>query len=130
MLIALEENIKSNFCFNTQALGMRDAQGNNEKLSIATTEDANRAIGSIDAALHQVNKQRADLGAYQNRAEMAKKGIDIAAENMQSAESLVRDTNMAEEMVKYTRDLILGQAATALLGQANSKQDLVLSLLK
>jgi len=124
----MDQNIKVYIgTMTAQGLGMRSEQ---DKLSISSTEDANRSIGSIDAALKQVNKQRADLGAYQNRAEMAKKGIDIAAENMQAAESKIRDADMAEEMVKYTKDLILQQAATAMLGQANMSHSLVLSLLK
>jgi len=110
-----------------QALGMRNYQ---EKISYESSEDANRALGTIDAALKVVNKQRADLGAYQNRAEFAKKGIDIAAENLQAAESRIRDANMAEELVKYTRDQILMQAATAMLGQANMGSAHILSLLK
>jgi flagellin len=80
--------------------------------------------------LKTINKQRADLGAYQNRLEMAIKGIDSGAENMQAAESRIRDADMAKEMVSYTKNNILTQAATAMLAQANSKGQGVLQLLQ
>jgi flagellin len=87
------------------------------------------AIGRIDTALKQVSKQRADLGGYQNRFETAVDGIAVAAENLQAAESRVRDVDMASEMVKYTRDQIMVQAGTAMLAQANVRAQSVLSLL-
>ncbi len=101
----------------------------NDILSFSTPENANMAIGVIDAALRQVSKQRADLGAYQNRLEMAVTGIDIGAENMQAAESRIRDVNMAAEMVDYVKNQILMQAGTAMLAQANMKTQAVLQLL-
>ena len=111
------------------ALGLQTAQGQQGSISIATPEDANQAIGTVDSALKLVSKQRADLGAYQNRFEMAAQGVAIAAENMQAAESRIRDTNMASEMVNYTRDSILSQAGTAMLAQANVSTQSVLKLL-
>ena len=104
-----------------EALGLKGAQGLEEQISISTPEAANLAIGTIDNALKLVNKQRADLGAYQNRLEIASRGIAIAAENTQSSESVIRDTDMAAQMVEYTRDSILTQASTAMLAQANSQ---------
>ena len=80
----------------------------------------------MDSALRQVSKQRADLGAYQNRFEMASKGVAVAAENMQAAESLIRDTDMAQQMVDYTKNSILMQSSTAMLAQANLKPRSVL----
>ena len=80
--------------------------------------------------LKNVNKQRADLGAYQNRMEMAQKGINVAAENTQAAESRIRDTDYASEMVEYTKNQILQSASTAMLAQANSQSQNVLALLK
>ena len=112
-----------------QALGLQNSQNVGESLSIATPESANQAIGSLDYALRAVSKQRADLGAYQNRFEMAAQGIAIAAENMQAAESRIRDTDMASEMVNYTRDAILNMAGTAMLAQANMRTQSVLQLL-
>ncbi len=113
-----------------QALGLRGAQDTEEQLSIATPDGANMAIGTIDAALKSVSRQRADLGAYQNRFELASNGIAVAAENMQSAESRIRDTDMASEMVEYTKNSILSQAGTAMLAQANSQSQNVLALLQ
>ncbi|MFP4330082.1 MAG: flagellin [Alkalispirochaetaceae bacterium] len=109
------------------ALGMRDA--NTDVLSISTPNNANSAIGSIDAALRVVNKQRADLGAYQNRLEMAITGIDVGAENLAAAESRIRDTNMAQEVVDFTKNQILVQSSTAMLAQANQQPQSVLQLL-
>jgi flagellin len=111
-----------------EALKLVD-MGNKEVLSISTPESANQAIGTLDDALKTVNKQRADLGAYQNRFEMAQKGVAIASENLQAAESIIRDTNMAQEMVNFTRDNILTQAGTSMLAQANAKSNLVMQLL-
>jgi flagellin len=103
--------------------------GTNEALSISTPENANAAIGTLDDALKTINKQRADLGAYQNRFEMAQKGISIASENLQAAESRMRDADMAGEMVEYTKNQILTQSSTAMLGQANVRTQSVMQLL-
>jgi flagellin len=112
-----------------QALGLENAQGGTGIVSIATTTDANQAIGTLDTALSQVSRQRADLGAYQNRFEMAAQGIAIAAENLQASESRIRDVNMANEMVNFTRLSILNQAGTSMLAQANVRPQGVLQLL-
>jgi flagellin len=109
-------------------LGVREV-GTGEILSLSTPELSNRAIGMLDAALKRVNQQRADLGAYQNRMEHAVKGIDIGAENLQAAESRIRDTDMAKEMVDHVKNQILIQAGTAMLAQANQKTQTVLQLL-
>jgi len=103
--------------------------GQNTPKTIATPDEANRLIGDVDDALKKVSKQRADLGAYQNRFEMAVKGVDIAAENMQASESVIRDTDMAAEMVGFTKNQILMQAGTAMLAQANTKSQTTLRLL-
>jgi len=111
------------------ALGLTNSQGDAGKLSISDPEEANMAIGSVDAALKIVSKQRADLGAYQNRFEIAAQGVAVAAENIQAAESRIRDTNMASKMVDYTKDTILSQSGTAMLAQANLRTQSVLQLL-
>jgi len=113
---------------SAKALGLNDSQGEG-KISIADPSEANLAIGTVDAALKIVSKQRADLGAYQNRFEIAAHGVAIAAENLQAAESRIRDTNMANKMVDYTKDSILNQTGTAMLAQANLRSQSVLSLL-
>ncbi len=111
------------------ALGMRDI-GTEEVMTIAAPSDANRAIGTLDEALKIINKQRADLGAYQNRLDYAVKGLDIAAENTQASESRIRDTDMASAMVEFTKNQVLSQSGIAMLAQANSQSQSVLSLLQ
>ena len=111
------------------ALGLRSI-GSEEILSLAAPDDANASIGVLDEALKKINKQRADLGAYQNRLDFTVKGIDIAAENLQAAESRIRDTDMASQMVEFTKNQILTQAGTAMLAQANARSQSVLSLLQ
>ncbi len=98
-------------------------------ISISTPAAANEAIGRVDEALQTLSRQRADLGAYQNRFEMASRGVAIAAENLQAAESQIRDTNMAHEMVGFVRNQILMQSNTAMLAQANIMPQSVLKLL-
>ena len=112
------------------SLGLKGAQGGDEQISISSPDEANLTLATIDEALKNVTKQRADLGAYQNRFEMAAKGINIAAENTQASESRIRDTDMASEMVKFTKNQILTQAGTAMLAQANSQSQTVLGLLQ
>ena len=112
-----------------QSLGLKGTQGTEDVVSIADPEAANATLGVIDSALQTVSKQRADLGAYQNRFEMAAKGINIAAENTQAAESRIRDTDMASQMVEFTKNQILTQSGTAMLAQANSQSSNVLGLL-
>ena len=109
-------------------LGIRQP-ANGEFISLSTSDGANASIGTLDAALKIVNKQRADLGAFQNRFELTNKGLLIGAENLQAAESIIRDSDMATEMVNFTRDNILVQAGTAMLAQANAKSQSVLRLL-
>ena len=112
-----------------EALGIRNP-GSKQIISLSTPDGANRSIGMLDSALRTINKQRADLGAYQNRLEYAVKGLDIGAENLQAAESRIRDADMATEMVDYTKNAILTQSATAMLAQANTKTQSVLQLLR
>lgn len=111
------------------ALGLQGAQGTNEMVAITSPDSANKAIGTVDAALQVLSKQRADLGAYQNRFEMASMGVAVASENLQAAESQIRDTDMATQMVEFVRDNILMQAGTAMLAHANVKNQSVLQLL-
>ena len=114
---------------SAMALGLRNV-GDESIMSLGAPDDANRAIGTLDEALKKINKQRADLGAYQNRLEMTVKGLDIGAENLQASESRIRDTDMAGEMVEFTKDQVLSQAGTAMLAQANQSSQNVLSLLR
>jgi flagellin len=110
------------------ALGLGDSNGG-AAISLADADSANAAIGVMDGALQIINKQRADLGAYQNRMEVAVKGQMNAAENIQGSESQIRDTNMATAAVDNTRNMILMNASTAMLAQANQKNQSVMRLL-
>jgi len=112
----------------TKGLGIR--QPDEGFISLRAPDDANRSIGVLDAALKIINKQRADLGAYQNRLEHAVRGLDIGAENMQASESRIRDTNMAHQMVDYVKNQVLTQSGVAMLAQANQRATSVLSLLQ
>jgi len=112
----------------TKGLGIRNMD--DTFISLESPDGANRTIGTIDAALKKINKQRADLGAYQNRLEHAVRGLDIGAENTQAAESRIRDTNMAKEMVTFVRDQILSQSGISMLAQANQRSQAVLQLLQ
>ena len=113
----------------SKALGVKNV-GDDSIISLESPDGSNRAIGTLDSALKKVNKQRADLGAYQNRLEHAIRGIDIGAENLQAAESRIRDADMANEMVSFTKDRILAQAGNAMLAQANQKTQQILQLLQ
>ncbi len=111
-----------------QALNLRSQAGGIE--SISTASKANNIIGLMDDALQQVSRQRANLGAYFNRLEHAAKGLMNAYENIQASESRIRDTDMAEEMTKFTKNQVLIQSGTAMLAQANQKPQSVLHLLR
>ena len=114
---------------SASALGLRSV-GTEEIMTLQTPDEANRAIGTLDEAIKKINKQRADLGAYQNRLEMTVKGLDVGAENLQASESRIRDTDMAKEMVDFTKNQVLTQAGTAMLAQANQSSQNVLSLIR
>jgi len=111
------------------ALGLREVNGESI-MTIADPDSANMSINTLDEALKKINKQRADLGAYQNRLEVAVQGIDIAAENLTASESRIRDTDMASTIVDYTKNSVLTQAGTAMLAQSNASAQNVLSLLQ
>ncbi len=98
--------------------------------SLTTDASAAGAISAIDVAIASVSAQRSTLGATQNRLESSIRNLSVASENLSAAESRIRDTDMAEEMVKFTRHQILVQAGTAMLAQANQAPQSVLSLLR
>jgi flagellin len=99
-------------------------------ISVSSPEKSNRVIGTVDQALTQVSRQRADLGAYQTRLEFTTKGLMSGYENMQASESRIRDTDIAEQMVEFTKNQILVQSATAMLAQANLQPQSVLQLFR
>lgn len=110
------------------ALNLRKIDGSIVTLSLQ--DSANNLIGIVDTALDRVSKQRADLGAYYNRLEHAVKGQMIAYENIQASESRIRDADMAESAVSFTKNQILVQTGTAMLAQANIRPQSVLQLLR
>jgi flagellin len=97
-------------------------------LDLVTSADA--AIDSIDTAIKNVSTTRATLGAYQNRLEHTINNLNVSVENLSASESRIRDTDMAQEMVSFTRAQILSQAGTSMLAQANQAPQGVLSLLR
>jgi flagellin len=113
---------------DAESLGLTTTEGN-KLVSASTMDTANRAIGVIDKALERVVKQRTDIGSYQNRFEKLYKGLYVAFENTQAAESRIRDTDMAQQMSDFVKNQILSQSNVAMLAQANLKPQLVLRLL-
>ncbi len=108
---------------HTEALGIAD-------LDISNPEGAKAAIGTIKDAINYVSGVRGDLGAVQNRLEHTANNLSVMAENIQDAESTIRDTDVAEEMMAYTKNNILIQSAQAMLAQANQVPQGVLQLLQ
>jgi len=130
----VDQSISVNIAAATAgALGLKGEDQNGgigNLVSVEDVESSNITLATIDNALKIVNSQRANLGAIQNRMETAAKGIAIAAENLTSAESIIRDEDMASAMVEYTRNQILQNSSIAMISQANSQSQNVLSLLK
>jgi flagellin len=98
-------------------------------LDVGSQAGASAAIANIKTGITTLSSMRADLGAVQNRLEHTVKNLDNVAENTQAAESLIRDTDMAKEMVRYSNNNILAQAGQSMLAQANQSNQGVLSLL-
>jgi flagellin len=97
---------------------------------VSTHDAAQLSIQAIDGQIEAVSTARAELGAYQNRFEHTIKNINVAVENLSASESRIRDTDMAQEMMNFTKNQILSQAGTAMLAQANQIPQGVLSLLR
>ena len=95
----------------------------------ATADEAAKAIDTIKGAINYVSSVRGDLGAYQNRLEHTANNLSVMAENITDAESTIRDTDVAEEMMSYVKNNILVQSAQAMLAQANQVPQGVLQLL-
>ena len=114
------------------ALGYDTATGNVNATAFDVTDHASSqlTITAVNDQIESVSTARAELGAYQNRFEHTIKNINVAVENLSASESRIRDTDMAQEMVQFTRAQILSQAGTAMLAQANQIPQGVLSLLR
>jgi flagellin len=113
---------------SAKALNLIEA--GDRKRSISTVGSANAMIGYVDLALNKLNSQRADLGAYYNRMENAIRALTRNYENMVAADSRIRDTDMASELIEFTKNQILLQSSTSMLAQANLMPKVVLDLLK
>jgi flagellin len=111
-----------------RAFSMKDGT-NKISVSLTSPQGANKTIGVMDDALQRLSKQRADLGAYYNRLDMTSRGLMSAYENIQAAESRIRDADMAEEMVVFTKNQVLTHTGISMLSQANLKSQSVLRLL-
>ena len=108
--------------------------GNNtdkiKDINVLTQSGADTAIKTINDAIEQVSAERSKLGAFQNRLEHSIKNLDTSSENLQASESRIRDVDMAKEMMEFTKNNILQQAAQAMLAQANQQPQGVLQLLR
>ena len=99
-------------------------------VTVASVSKAGIAVSAINAAINSVSTQRSGLGALQNRLEHTINNLNVSSENLQAAESRVRDVDMAKEMMSFTKKNILSQAAQAMLAQANQQPQAVLQLLR
>ena len=116
---------------NARAFGFYEGNGAKAaKKPLATVFQANEMIGTVDNALDKLNRQRADLGAYYNRIETTVDALRTGYENMVAAESRVRDTDMAEELLEFTKNQVQLQSGTAMLAHTNLSAQLVVSLIE
>ena len=126
--IGANEGQTMEFTIDDMSAAALGVDGN--KVDLSTQDDAQKATTTIDAAIKKVSAQRSKLGAVQNRLEHTIANLDTASENTQTSESRIRDTDMAEEMVAYSKNNILLQAGQSMLAQANQSNQGVLSLLQ
>lgn len=129
LTIQVGTDAKATSQITVTAADLETVAGTVGALSVADATTAQGSITTIDAAIKSVSTARSDLGATQNRLEYAVKNINVSAENLASAESRIRDVDMAKEMMSFTRANILSQAGTAMLAQANQAPQGILQLL-
>ena len=127
-----EEDVLSAGIADMSSKGLNRKYDGETKFSIdiSTATAANDTLDAIDYALNTVSSQRATLGTIQNRMEYAVSNLSTTEENLTAAESRIRDVDMAEEMVSYTKNSILNESAMAMLAQANQQPQAILSLLQ
>ncbi|HPN29858.1 MAG TPA: flagellin [bacterium] len=116
--------------FSTTGMNIDTLGDGTTGFTVATRAQAESAIGLLSAAINQISEQRAQLGAVQNRLEHTFNFVLIAKENLQSAESRIRDVDLAAEMVTFTKEQIMMQAGQAMLSQANLRPQNVLQMLQ
>ena len=122
--------LSSDFSLKTDGSAGVFSGNNLSSVSLTTTSGAAAALASLDAAIQSVATTRGTLGAVQNRLEHTVSNLGVSVENLTASESRIRDTDMAAEMVNYTRAQILSQAGTSMLAQANQAPQSILSLLR
>ena len=128
--IHIGANTGQNLAVTAAAMDATSLSVGSAGISLTSQTGANTAIANIDTALTAVSTQRSKLGAIQNRLEHTIKNLDTGAENLQASESRIRDVDMAKEMMAYTKNNILNQAAQSMLAQANQAPQGVLQLLR
>lgn len=122
----LNMNFPEVSCLN---LGLRSSDGN-DKINLCTQYSSENALNSMDRAIKKVSGARSTLGSYQNRLETTTSSLDLSSQNITEAMSRISDTDMADEMTKYTQYEVLSQAATSMLAQANNRPQQIMSLLQ
>ena len=130
MTLQIGANEGQTMSFSIDDMSAKSLGVDGNKVDLATQDGAQKATTTIDAAIKKVSAQRSKLGAVQNRLEHTIANLDTASENTQTSESRIRDTDMAEEMVAYSKNNILLQAGQSMLAQANQSNQGVLSLLQ
>ena len=130
MTLQIGANEGQTMQFSIESMSAKDLGVAGSKVDLSTQESAQKATTVIDAAIKKVSATRGRLGAVQNRLEHTIANLDTAAENTQTAESRIRDTDMAAEMVEYSKNNILAQAGQSMLAQANQSTQGILSLLQ
>ena len=128
--IGANMNQRERVYLGTMTAGAFNLSKNGQQASLSTVAKANTLIGIVDDSLGRLLKQRADIGSYSNRLEYVAKGLMTAHENVQGAESRIRDADVAEEMANFATNQILIQSSTAMLAQANVKQNNVMHLFR
>jgi len=129
MKLQVGANEGQTISFNIDDMSALSLGVNGTNVRVDDQDKAASSITAIDGAIEKVSKQRSALGAIQNRLEHTIANLDVAAENLQTAESRIRDVDMAKEMVEYSKNNILSQASQSMLAQANQSNQGVLSLL-
>lgn len=122
----LNMNFPEVSCLN---LGLRSSDGN-DKINLCIQYSSENALNSMDRAIKKVSGARSTLGSYQNRLETTTSSLDLSSQNITEAMSRISDTDMADEMTKYTQYEVLSQAATSMLAQANNRPQQIMSLLQ
>lgn len=130
MTLQIGANEGQTMSFNIEEMSAKSLGVDGNKVDLSTQEGAQKATTTIDEAIKKVSTERGKMGAIQNRLEHTISNLDTASENTQTAESRIRDTDMAEEMVEYSKNNILAQAGQSMLAQANQSTQGVLSLLQ